>query len=175
MKNQLNEKGFSVVEVLVTSLVFSIIAISVSSIFIQIINLERRAFSIQKIQDNALLVLEEISRDLRVSKISDQESPNCTAETITLVHPTKGTLIYRVSNGIVQRSVGGGGYSDISSSDVNFTRMNFCILGSLPNDNQSQRTTVVTSIQNRTGRETLEINIQTSISSRDVFNEFQNP
>lgn len=175
MKNQINEKGFSVVEVLVTSLIFSIIAMSVSSIFIQIINLQRRAFSVQKIQDNALLVLEEVSRDLRVSKISDQESSDCSAETVTMTHPTKGILSYRANGGIVQRNVGGGDYSDISSSDVNFTRMNFCILGSLSNDNQSQRTTVVTSIQNRTGREVLEINIQTTVSSRDVFDEFQNP
>ena len=163
------EKGFTIVEVLVTSLIFSIIALTVSAIFIQIINIERRGFAVQKIQDNALLVLEEMSRDMRVSRISDQESPNCTATTITLIHPLKGTVIYQVSAGTVQRSVNGGNLIDVSGSDVNFTRMNFCILGSLVNDNQSPRVSIVTSVQNRTGKEIMQIDLQTTTTSRDLI------
>jgi len=172
MGNQTNKNGFTVIEVLVTSLIFSIIAMGVSAIFVQIINLERRAFAVQKIQDNALLVLEEMSRDMRVSRISDQESPNCTATTITMIHPLKGTVTYRVSSGIVQRSVNGGSYVDVSGSNVDFTRMNFCILGSLNTDNQSPRVAMVTSIQNRTGREIMQINLQTTTTSRNVVDEF---
>ena len=175
MKNHTNENGFTIVEVLVTSLIFSIIAMTVSAIFIQIINIERRGLAVQKIQDNALLVLEEMSRDTRVSIISNQESPNCTATSITLIHPTKGTVIYRVNSGVVQRSVNGGSYVDISGSNVNFTRMNFCILGSLANDNQSPRISVVTSIQNRTGKEIMQINLQTTTTSRNFVDEFSFP
>lgn len=170
-----SQSGFTIVEVLVTSLIFSIMAMSVSAIFIQIISLERRALAVQKIQDNSLLVLEEMSRDIRVSRISDQESPNCTATTVTLIHPLKGTIVYQLSNGIVQRSVGGGSYVDISNSDVNFTRMNFCILGSLANDNKSPRVSIVTSVQNRTGKEISQINLQTTIASRNVLDEFSYP
>ncbi|MBI2062085.1 MAG: prepilin-type N-terminal cleavage/methylation domain-containing protein [Candidatus Yanofskybacteria bacterium] len=169
------EAGFTVVEVLVTSLIFSIIAMTVSAIFIQIINLERRSFAVQKIQDNALLVLEEISRDVRVSRISDQESLDCTAATITLIHPLKGTVVYRTSNGIVQRNINGGSYDDVSNSNVNFTRMNFCIRGSSANDNQSPRVSIITSVQNRTGREVLQINLQTTTTSRNFVDEFQFP
>ena len=175
MKNHISENGFTVVEVLVTSLIFSIMAMAVSAIFIQIINLERRAFAIQKIQDNALLVLEEVSRDMRVSRISNQESSNCTATTITLIHPLKGTVIYQVSAGTVQRSVNGGNLIDVSGSDVNFTRMNFCILGSLANDNKSPRVSIVTSVQNRTGKEIMQIDLQTTTTSRDLIDEFSFP
>ena len=42
------QSGFTIVEVLITSLIFSIIAMTVSAIFIQIINLERRGFAVQK-------------------------------------------------------------------------------------------------------------------------------
>ena len=170
-----SQAGFTIVEVLVTSLIFSIIALSVNAIFVQIINLQRRGFAIQKIQDNSILALEEMSRDIRVSRISDQESSGCTATTITLTHPTKGAVIYRTNGGIVQRSVGGGSYEDVSGSNVNFTRMNFCILGSLANDNQSPRVSIVTSVQNRTGKDILQINIQTTTTSRNVADEFQNP
>lgn len=169
------QAGFTIVEVLVTSLIFSIIAITVSAIFIQIINIERRGFAIQKIQDNALLVLEEMSRDIRVSRIPNQESSNCTATSIALVHPIKGAVDYQVSSGIVQRRVSGGSYIDVSGSNVNFTRMNFCILGSLTNDNQSPRITIVTSVQNRTGKEILQINLQTTTTSRNFVDEFSYP
>ena len=169
------QSGFTIVEVLVTSLIFSIIAMTVSAIFIQIINIEKRGLAVQKIQDNALLVLEEMSRDMRVSRVADQEAPGCTATAITLIHPLKGTVVYQTSGGIVQRSVNGGSYVDVSGSNVNFTRMNFCFLGSLANDNQSPRVTIVTSIQNRTGKEIMQIDLQTTVTSRDVFSEFQNP
>ena len=166
------EAGFTIVEVLVTSLIFSIIAVAVNYIFVQIINIERRGFAIQKIQDNALLVLEEMSRDMRVSRISNQESLNCTATTITLVHPLKGTVAYRVTNGIVQRSINSESFEDISGSNVNFIKMNFCVLGSLVDDNQSTRVSMITSVQNRTGKEILQINLQTTITSRDFVDEF---
>jgi len=172
MKKYTNENGFTVVEVLVTSLIFSIVAITVSAIFIQIINLERRGFAVQKIQDNALLVMEEMSRDIRVSRISNQDSANCSAATITLVHPLKGTVVYQTNNGTIQRNVNGGSFVDVSGSNVNFTRMSFCILGSLANDNQSPRVTIVTSVQNRTGKEILQIDLQTTVTSRSVLDEF---
>ena len=97
LNSEKKETGFTIVEVLVTSLIFSIIALSISAIFVQIISLQRRAIAVQKIQDNSLLSLEEMSRDIRVSRISDQESPNCTSTSITLAHPVKGTLMYRVN------------------------------------------------------------------------------
>ena len=175
MITQNKQSGFTIVEVLVTSLIFSIIAMTVSAIFIQIINLERRGFAVQKIQDNALLILEEMSRDIRVSRVSNQESSNCAATTITLIHPLKGTVVYQLSNGVVQRNVAGGGFVDISGSDVNFARMNFCILGSLVNDNQSPRVSIVTSVQNRTGKEIMQIDLQTTTTSRNVLDEFSYP
>ncbi len=167
--------GFTIVEVLVTSLIFSIMALSISAIFIQIVSLQRRAMAIQKIQDNSLLSLEEMSRDIRVSRITNQESPNCTATSVTLIHPLKGTVIYRVAGGIIQSNVNGGSYIDISASDVNFTRMNFCISGSLVNDKKSPRVTIVTSVQNRTGKDIAQIDLQTTITSRNFIDEFSFP
>ncbi len=170
-----SERGFTIVEVLVSSLIFSIIAISVSGIFVQIIGLERRGFAAQKIQNNALFILEMMSRDIRVSRIANQEAPNCDLATITMTHPSKGAVIYRVTSGTVEKSENGGAYAAISTSDVNFTRMNFCVVGSGVNDRQTPRVAILTSVQNRTGKEILQINLQTTVSSRDVSDEFQFP
>jgi len=160
---------------LVSSLVFSIIAISISNVFIQIINIQRRGIAFQKIQDNALFVTESMSRDIRVSSVIDQESPGCVLTTLTMTHPIKGQVVYRVSGGIVEKSEGGGIFNPISTSDVNFTTMNFCVIGSVANDNQTPRIAILTSVQNKTGKETFHVNLQTSVSSRSLRDELQFP
>ena len=169
------EVGFTVVEVLVTSLIFSIIAMAVSAIFVETLSLQRRLSASQKIQDNAIFVLESMSRDIRVSAISNQESPGCTANTLTVIHPVKGDVVFRMTNGVIEKSQAGGPFVAISGSDVKFSRFNFCITGSLQNDNKTPRATILTTVENVSGREVLEVNLQTTVSSRDEINEFSFP
>lgn len=168
------QSGFTVIEVLVTSLIFSIIAMSVTSIFAETLSLQRRASASQKIQDNALFVLESMSRDIRVSAITNQESPSCTATTLTINHPLKGAMVFRLTNGAIEKSQAGGTYVAISGSDVRFARFNFCITGSLPNDNKTPRIAILTTLENVSGREIFEVNLQTTVSSRDEVAEFSN-
>lgn len=170
-----SEAGFTVVEVLVTSLIFSIIAMAVSAIFVETLSLQRRASASQKIQDNAIFVIENMSRDIRVSVVANQESPNCTANTLTINHPVKGDMVFRVNNGAIEKSQGGGAFIAISGSDVRFSRFNFCITGSLSNDNKTPRVAILTTVENVSGREVLEVNLQTTVSSRDEAIEFSFP
>ena len=170
-----SQEGFTIVEVIVTSFVFSIIALAVSAIFVQTLSLQRRASTSQKIQDNAIFVLESMSRDIRVSRVVDQESPNCTANTLTIIHPVKGDVVFRLNNGAIEKSQAGGPFVAISGSDVRFTRFNFCVTGSTFTDNRTPRIAILTTIENVSGREVLEVNLQTTVSSRDVSAEFQNP
>ena len=163
------------VEVLVTSLVFSIIAMAVSAIFVQTLSLQRRASAAQKIQNNAIFVLESMSREIRVSVISNQESANCSLNTLTISHPDKGTIVYRLNNGVIEKSQGGGAYVSISGTDVRFSRFNFCVTGSLQNDNKTPRVAILTTVENSSGREVLEVNLQTTVSSRDETLEFSFP
>ena len=169
------EAGFTIVEVLVTSVIFSIIAMAVSGIFVETLSLQRRASASQKIQDNAIFVLESMSRDIRVSVVADQESPGCTANTLTILHPVKGDVVFRLNNGAIEKSQAGGPYVAISGSDVRFARFNLCITGSLSNDNKTPRVAVLTTVENVSGREVLEVNLQTTVSSRDQIFEFSFP
>ena len=165
------EVGFTIVEVLIASFVFSIIAIGISSIFIGILTNERRAFAAQKIEENEMFVLEMMARDIRVSKIENQEDPTCGLTTLTITHPVKGAIVYGLSVGVVQKTEGGTTV-DISSSAINFTRMNFCVRGSGAIDQKQTVVTIISSAQNRTGKETIKFEIQTSVSSRSMETEF---
>ena len=170
-----SEAGFTIVEVLVTSVIFSIIAMAVSGIFVETLSLQRRASASQKIQDNAIFVLESMSRDIRVSAISNQESPGCTANTLTVIHPVKGDVVFRMNNGAIEKSQAGGPFVAISGSDVRFARFNFCITGSISDDDKTPKVAILTTVENVSGREVLEVNLQTTVSSRDEINEFSFP
>ena len=116
-----------------------------------------------------------MSRDIRVSVVANQESPGCTANTLTVNHPVKGDVVFRLNNNAIEKSQAGGPYVSMSGSDIRFARFNFCITGSLPNDNKTPRVSILTTVENVSGREVLKVNLQTTISSRDEAFEFQNP
>lgn len=170
-----NEKGFTIVEVLIASFVFSIIAIGISSIFIGILTNERRAFAAQKIEENEMFVLEMMARDIRVSKIDGPDDLNCGLTTLRINHPDKGFIDYTINTGtgiVTKTEEATGTTVDISSADVNFTRMNFCVRGSGTTDQKQTVVTIISSVQNRTGKEKLTFNVQTAVSSRSVETEF---
>lgn len=165
-----SQEGFTIVEVIISTFVFSIIVLVVSGLFVQILALERRAFASQKIQENGLFIMELMSREIRVSQIQNQDSLNCTATTLTIIHPVNGTVTYTLTNGVLQR-IAGGVTTDLSSSAVTLSRLNFCVMGSAV-DAQQARVAILASIQNKTGREILTTSLETTVSSRDVQTEF---
>jgi prepilin-type N-terminal cleavage/methylation domain-containing protein len=172
MKNTNHQAGFTIIEVLVSTFVFSIIAVAISGIFVQLLALEQRSFASQKIQENGLFIMELMSREIRVSQIQNQDSTNCSATALTITHPVNGAVTYSLSGGVLQRTASGV-VTDLSSSAVAFSRLNFCVLGSSPNDQQQARVAILASIQNKTGKVILTASLETTVSSRDVSDEIQ--
>ncbi|KKT28488.1 MAG: hypothetical protein UW14_C0007G0002 [Candidatus Yanofskybacteria bacterium GW2011_GWA2_44_10] len=163
-------KGFTLIETITSIFIFSILVVEIGGLMAQSTNLERRAFSAQKIQENTLAVLETMTREIRVGRISNQDN-NCTATLLTIEHPTDGTISYSVSNGVVQKTMAGSTVN-LSSSEVNFAKLNFCVQGSGVNDNQQPRVTIVSIVENRVGADILQFNIQTTVVSREYSDEF---
>ncbi len=172
-QNKPSEKqaGFTIVEVLVSAFVFSIIAVTVSGLFIQILSVQRRAFASQKIQENGLYIMELMSREIRVSQIENQDSSACALTSLTIEHPENGIVVYSLASDALRRTAGGV-TTNLSASSVSFTRLNFCVMGSGPTDDQQARVTIIATIKNKTGREVLTANLETTVSSRDVQTEF---
>src|SRR3989344_1005191 len=159
---KLNE-GFSIIETLVTIFVFSILAILIASIFSRGIQLERRTFAVQKVQENALFVLESMARKIRVSEVGSNDDPTCSTTTLSIDHPD-GALAYFLSSGIVKEVF--TDLHDLSSSDVEFTRLAFCISGSSLGDNLPFKVTIIASVRSKNNLYQTPIDIQTTITSR---------
>ncbi len=172
MKDFYKQKGFTLIEVLVTAFVFSIIVVIVMGIFTNLLGNQRRAMASQKIQEDGLFIMELMSREIRVSQIQNQDSSGCALTALTITHPVNGTVAYTLNNSGVLERTAGGVTTAISSSEVKFSKLNFCVLGSGAPDLQQARVTILASVQNKTGKETLTTNLQTTVTSRDVNLEF---
>lgn len=178
-RNKKNQQGFTIVEVLVSTFVFSIIMVGVGAIFVQILILQRRGSGAQKVQENMLFTLELMAREIRVSKIENQDSPNCDRTMLTILHPVNGTVTYTLANGAITRSVGlGAPPGPMTSTEVDIQRLNFCVMGTTVTggvgDRKQARVATILQVKSKTNRaeDSVTFDIQTSVVSRDNVTEF---
>lgn len=170
LRSQETTAGFGLVEVIVATFVFSIISVIVVTNFVDVLDLQRRGFAAQVIQEEALFAVEMMAKEIRVSQIQSPDDLNCNLTSLTIDHPINGTTTYSVSGGIISKAVGGNIFP-ITSSKINFSRLNFCVRGSGIDDEQP-RITIVASIQTASGQGGLKFDMQTTVSSRDLREEF---
>ena len=168
-----DHRGFTIIEVIVATFVFSIMVLSVAAIFSKAIQLERSARSAQKVEENALFTLEFMAKEIRVSKITSPDSPSGGAATLSITHPVNGGVTYALNQGNLERTVAGQP-SVMSSSDVTFSSLKFYITGTGINDNQSPKITILASIKNTAGAGVFKVDLQTTVVSRDILSEIQN-
>jgi len=168
----MKDSGFTIIEVVIASFVFAIIGIIVGNIFVQSSALQRRGFSAQAIQENMQFSLELMAKEIRVSAINTSDN-DCTSSSLSITHPTEGSIVYGLSNGVITRNEGGFS-TDITSTKVNVIKLAFCITGASIGDDRSPRVTIVSTVQNRNGPEILTVPIQTTVTSRDIQAEFVN-
>jgi prepilin-type N-terminal cleavage/methylation domain-containing protein len=169
--------GFSLIELLVAAAIFSFIAAATTSLFVQALDLQRRATGIQKISENTQFVLEAIAREVRVSTITSGDtncdSPDASTRTLVIQHPTNGEVIYQYEKtagiGSLTRDAAGEGAQAITSEDVNLTAFAFCVMGSGADGIQA-RVTMPMTLETIGGRPTTraKASLQTTVVSRDL-------
>ncbi|MDP3792119.1 MAG: type II secretion system protein [bacterium] len=171
--NKKNKAGFTLVEILVSLTIFSLMVVMVATIYVSAVSWERRVVATEKLVENNIFVVETMAREIRVSSISGPDSLGCTATTLTINHPTYGNVTYSLNGeGNVQRQT--SSTVNVSSSNVKFSRMSFCIIGSGPIDNQPAKVTILLSLENRVGIQVMPISVQTTVTSRDIQSELEN-
>lgn len=180
MKHRTSQSGFSLIELLVAATIFSFVVTGVTGLFMQALDMQRRASGIQKIQENAQYTLESVTREVRVSRVVSGNTGDCNpgnpaTQTMTLEHPSNGTVVYEYDRsggiGVIRRSssVSGGVTEPITSTDVDITKFAFCVSGTGP-DGQQARVTIPMTLESRSGRAStrVSVSVQSTIISRDV-------
>lgn len=173
-----DQRGFTIVELLVSVFIFSIIVIAVGGTFTRMLSIQHRGSGAQKVQENSMYALELMAREIRVSSITNQDNANCTANMLTIVHPVNGTVVYALApSGQIQRQAAGA-TTLITSKDVTYSRLNFCIDGTTVTsgngDKKQARITIITQASSKGARtgETVTFDLQTTVVSRDNIVEF---
>lgn len=184
MTHQEKQSGFSLVELLVAALIFTFVVMGVSQLFSSALNIQRRASGFQRIQENALFVLESVARAVRVSSVTsgaDCSSGISGADTLVIEHPEYGTVTYTY-----QTTAEGRGYmtrfaddvgeeETITTEDIDVTRLAFCVIGAGPDDQQARITIPITlkAVSSQPNAQ-VEVSMQTTIVSRDLIEELTN-
>ena len=176
MSNQtqnLKPNGFTLVEILVAVLIFSIVAVVFSSTFISSSKLQKRAFNIQQVEENASYILESMAKEIRVSRVSgpDTNCPSLPASTLSITHPVNGNIVYSLQGVSVQRTVGAIA-TTISSNTVEFTRLQFCISGTAIGDGKQPRVTILASMRSKSTLQRSSMDIQTAVSQRFLTDQY---
>lgn len=176
------QAGFTLVETIAVVLIFSVMAVIVTAVWVRAVQIERKDFSAQVIQENILSVFGIMSKEIRISDITNQDNdcsgPPATNLTMTFNDPQGGSgpLTYSLNgSGIIQRTYAGVTYQ-ISSNDVIFNSLGFCVLGSSnsPYGKDATRVTIIASVSNRTGIDIITVKVQTTVTSRNISGELQN-
>jgi prepilin-type N-terminal cleavage/methylation domain-containing protein len=173
LTRDLNNAGFTLVEILASFVIFSIILTVFSSVFLSSSRLQKGAFNIQQAEENASYILESMAKEIRVGKISgpDSNCPSSPVSTLSITHPVNGNIVYSLQGTSVQRTVNGTA-TIVSSNTVDFTRLQFCILGTEIGDKKQPRVTILAGIKSKKTQQQASIDIQTTVSQRFLSDQY---
>jgi len=76
-----NNKGFTLLEMLVATAIFSVVFLMITSIYLSLVESQRSVIATQNIQESMKFVFEMMSKEIRVAKKSDNEC--------SLAHPIR--------------------------------------------------------------------------------------
>ena len=161
------KNGFTLVELLVAMFLFSTLMVLVGSMFVQGLNLQRRAFNIQQTEENGTFLMESLLKELRVADVTapvtDSNCPSSPDSVLSVTHPDFGALTYRLVGTDIQRNG-----VVMNSNGVEFTKFVFCVSGMAEGDGKQTRITILASARSQKTKQQSYIDIQTTISPRTI-------
>lgn len=167
-----SSSGFTLIELLVSIFIFSIIVVIIGSIFIQTLNLQRRALLIQQAEEDLVFVLEAMAREIRVSKICPQTGQCASSSVLDIDHPVNGQIQYNLAGGVIHR-VDDGVDTILSSSAVKFAKLEFRVSGTANNDDKQPRVTIIVFANASNTTLQSEIKAQTTVSQRFLSDQYK--
>ena len=159
----MNNKGFTIVELLVATALFVIVVGIASGVFVQSLRIQQLAVTLMAANDNASLTLEQMAKEIY---ISSQFSTNLDKTELSFISQREGNVVYKFnkSEGIIERN----GVA-LTSRNVKVQYLFFDLLGSDLNDGQSTRITIRLGVSANNKRvEDIITNLQTTVSSRQL-------
>ena len=160
----MNNKGFTLMELLVSIFVFALVVAAASNLFSAAAQAQRRSIENQKVLDSARYVLETIAKAVRMSIIQSSDGTFLTS--LQINHATKGVVTYALSGGQVTENS-----TAISSSNVTVDNLYFTVKGVGTTDSLQPRVTIILKIRSTDAIAPMyraSANFQTTVSQRNL-------
>lgn len=178
--------GFTIVEAVVVAAIFAVIIVIISSIFIDAMNVQRRAFNKQGVYDDAVGILEKFSRDLLSGRIITGDTNGCiSVSTDNFLEfsswaTTPNHIYYKATvNGAgkkkISRGVGLGSnivFDELSSNKVEMVDLKWCVTRKVTAGVPGQgRVTISGTFRSINMSPAVTYTLQTTVSER-IINDY---
>jgi len=168
-------KAFTLIEMMVTVLIFSIVIGAVIGVFVSALQVQRYNLAYQQLLDQTSYAMEYMGRAIRmavkddgVGCISSGFNYQDSASGIKFVNYKGECQEFLLEGGQLKVEVDSGGKIPLTSDDFNVTSLDFEVSGDEVDDNLQPRVTIFTEIQGGGAGPQPEITIQTTISQRNL-------
>jgi prepilin-type N-terminal cleavage/methylation domain-containing protein len=185
------KKGFTLVEMIVaTGIMLIVVALALTAL-LSVTAANRRAAATRKLVDNIGPVFESMTRDIRLGNTyhcdtvlpgsNFTQAQDCTDYSVpglllafNKINPNS-TVVYSwdsVKKKIIKSIDGGANYTDVNLPSISINKLNFYVYGSksddMPTTNTQARVFIVLQASSGTGKNMVDINLQTTIMQRSV-------
>jgi prepilin-type N-terminal cleavage/methylation domain-containing protein len=195
-KNILNNSGFTLVEMVIATSIFAILAVLISGIFLQMTEVQRQTANYQRLQNDGRYILEKLAKEIRAREIDYPLSSNANSglnfqkdeygEQASVCYASStGSLKYfvserdrNISTGDISNVCSSEG-SDLNAKDIEVSYVDFYVTPTTEElwadpasfNSQQPRVTMVLKLRNRglSSGKAQELFLQTTISSK-VYN-----
>lgn len=153
-----NNKGFTLIELLVALSIFSVMVIGMTSTALSVMKGQRKAFSLQTVQEASRYTLESMIKEIRMGVVNSAGGTGLISLNIT--NSDGENITYQFINNKIQRNG-----QDLSSNNVTLTGSFYVRKSAFPN---RALVSIVMKIETKEVKteERSELYIQNSITSR---------
>jgi len=164
-KNKTLDRGFTLIEMIVSVSLFTVVSLIAIGALISISSANRKVNSLRTTMDNINFAMEVISRDIRTGTSYSVTGNN---KKMTFTDQGGIEVQYRHQGSSIQVKNGPGGFTDITSPEINVEDLSFYVVG-VGTDGRQPR--VLITIRGTAGVQDKVIstfNLQTTISQRSL-------
>jgi len=176
----MNNKGFSLVEILVSIAIFSVVMVTAAGALLTTIDANHKAQAIQSVMNNLNFALESMSRAIRVgdtyhcgdsgSLAGNQVPSDCAGGSDFFSFRRSNdnkTVYYYLSGSQIVRAIDAAGALAISAPEIMIENLKFYVQGaSLGSQAQPRVTIVIQGYAGATEKIKTPFNLQTTLSQR---------
>jgi len=172
------EKGFMLVELLVSVAIFTIIIFFSLGAVVIVFSSNRKSESIRTSVDNANFALEAMSRDIRFGEnfkcgnplksiCGDGEEGNKLS--FVSASASKGNTVFELVNGQIVKNVNDGGNLPLTAPTYKINTLNFTLVNN-EGDAQPMVTIFIEGVASPQSKESSTFSLQTTVSPRQLNN-----